>query len=222
MKFIVSILFAFLFLSCANQRTYSPLLSFDIPYELKMSEESKNIELKFNDIKLYESFSKDTSTEFKNTALYARLKTEINLLKDALQKESKKILEAKGYKIVDTNADYTAYQSLNIYLDEIQLAKDESLIDGNFIRSNLKVNLVYGLAIDFKRRKIPFRNIHTESKISGIELRYKVPDSKDLQGSNLKQSITELDEDIKLVVKDIDEFLIDFYRKSIKSLIDNL
>lgn len=222
MKFIVSILFAFLFLSCANQRTYSPLLSFDIPYELKMSEESKNIELKFNDIKLYESLSKDTSTEFKNTALYARLKTEINLLKDALQKESKKILEAKGYKIVDTNADYTAYQSLNIYLDEIQLAKDESLIDGNFIRSNLKVNLVHGLAIDFKRRKIPFRNIHTESKISGIELRYKVPDSKDLQGSNLKQSITEIDEDIKLVVKDIDEFLIDFYRKSIKSLIDNL
>ncbi|CAM4004117.1 Lipoprotein [Campylobacter hepaticus] len=165
------------------------------------------------------------SDYFQNSVLKIRIEKEIELLKQNLEEQIKTILELKGYKITNSNPDYTLKSSINIYTEEKNVQKISNFMQGEFIKSNLGIN--FKSKIEF----IDMHNLKNSSNFSNntkldslIALNYPIQSNEGINmfKTTISTVPTQLNKGLEKPAFEIDKSFLSFYKNTLETLYKNL
>lgn len=157
--------------STSSNFTHIPLPSFKAHFEQQNESSDISVAVKNIEMQRINQYSKD----FEDSILKIRLDKEIELLVKNLQKDSEKLLASKGFVVNNTNATYTLYHKIDIYIQESDMNKKNQWLSGEELSSKLHLSLSSNLQLKSKNDVI---NMNTNVKFDApIAIAYPIKSS---------------------------------------------
>ncbi|MFQ6342403.1 hypothetical protein [Campylobacter sp. VTCC 70190] len=165
------------------------------------------------------------SDYFENSVLKIRIEREIELLKQNLEEQIKTIAQLKGYKIVESNPDYTLKSLISVYIEEKNTQKTSNLMSGDSIKSNLGIN--FQGKIDFIDAHNPQNstNLSSSTKLDSlVALNYPIKndDGINMFKTTISNVPTQLNKGLERPAFEIDKSFLAFYKNTLNTLYNNL
>ncbi len=165
------------------------------------------------------------SDYFENSVLKIRIEKEIELLKQNLEEQIKTIIQLKGYKIVNSNPDYTLKSLINIYIEEKNIQKTNSFISGNSIQSNLGINFQGEMNFTDVHNPENSTNFSSSTKFDSlVPLNYPIKgdDGINMFKTTISTVPTQLNKGLEHPAFEIDKNFLTFYKNTLNTLYNNL
>ncbi|HDZ5075369.1 TPA: hypothetical protein RTH04_000591 [Campylobacter jejuni] len=165
------------------------------------------------------------SDYFENSVLKIRIEKEIELLKQNLEEQIKTIVQLKGYKIVNTNPDYTLKSLISVYTEEKNAQKTSNFMNGDYAKSNLGIN--FKGKIDFIDAHNPQNstNLSSNTKLDSlVTLSYPIKndDGVNMFKTTISTVPTQLNKGLEQPAFEIDKSFLAFYKNTLTTLYNNL
>lgn len=213
--FFIKIICCIFFTACSigtSSKIYDTSLP-NFKEQYKINENiQKNDLISINDLEIIKNY--DYSNEFEHSVLKIRIDESIKLLKTNLQKQIMNILKIKNYKINENNKI-----KITINLNEKEVKKHSKLFSGDYISSKLNLN-IDGDIIFIDKNNIEIKIKEKESLTKPLDIKY---DIKNNSGSfyfksTISATPTRINEDLQMVVLEIDQLFLSFYRDILNTI----
>ncbi|EAJ6152087.1 hypothetical protein CK565_06670 [Campylobacter lari] len=225
MKKILLFFSIILFLSACtgNQKTYYiSMPSFKSSFEKHNNTKENSPKVKINEIEII----KNTfySSYFEQSTLNQRINKSLELLKKQLFKDSKALLESKGYTIDNENPDYTFNITISANLYEDKVTRNSSL-GGDSVESSFMIILEAQSHLNNLHQEDTFQSTTSSAKLDNpIILNYPIKGQASIESFRQVYSAvpTQVNESLAASALEIDKVFIAFYKEITSSLKTNI
>ncbi|TKX32653.1 putative periplasmic lipoprotein [Campylobacter aviculae] len=165
------------------------------------------------------------SDYFENSVLKIRIEKELELLKQNLEEQIVTIAKLKGYKIVNSDSDYTLKSLINVYIEEKDVQKMSSLMSGDSIKSNLGIKFQGKISFIDTHNPQNSTNFSSNTKLDSlVSLVYPIKndDGVDMLKATISTVPTQLNKGLEYPAFEIDKGFLTFYKTTLNSLYNNL
>ncbi|WP_279176878.1 hypothetical protein [Campylobacter insulaenigrae] len=223
-KMLICISAILFFAACAsNQKTYHismPNFKAQIQSSDANISANENAKVKISEVQII----KNTfySSYFEQSTLNHRINKSLELLKNQLIKDAKNILQNKGYKIVEANANYTFDITINANLYEDKVTKNSSFSGDNIESSFMFILEAQNTLADLDGNTTSLTSSSKLDDVIIINYPIKSQASFDTFRQVYSAVPTQINESMSNSVLEIDNLFIKFYKELILSLQNSL
>lgn len=220
-------IFIFLFLSaCSN--TSSTFVNVSMPNfkpqtPIKTESINSGITIALEPINIEQN--NNYSDYFENSVLKIRIEKEIELLKENLEEQMATIAKLKGYKIVNSNPDYTLKSLISIYIEEQNPQKSDSFVSGDYVKSNLGIQFQGKISFIDAHNSQNSTDLTSNTKLNSlIALIYPIKndDGINMFKTTISTVPTQLNKGLERPAFEIDRSFIAFYKNTLNTVYNNL
>ncbi|MGH2327186.1 hypothetical protein ACRCD5_02445 [Campylobacter taeniopygiae] len=220
-------IFIFLFLSaCSN--TSSTFVNVSMPNfkpqtPIKTESIDSGITIALEPINIEQN--NNYSDYFENSVLKIRIEKEIELLKENLEEQIATVAKLKGYKIVNSNPDYTLKSLISIYIEEQNPQKSDSFVSGDYVKSNLGIQFQGKVSFIDAHNPQNSTDLTSNTKLNSlISLTYPIKndDGINMFKTTISTVPTQLNKGLERPAFEIDRSFIAFYKNTLNTLYSNL
>lgn len=158
------------------------------------------------------------SSDFASSVLKIRIDEETRLLIEALQRESKSILQAKGYEVVEVGGEFELLHTITLVTRESDILLDTQLLKEDAVSSKLEVILHSNAEFKSSTNSV---KINTSTSLDQpVSLTYP---SKNTGGVNMFKTTlssvpTQINKGLEGPVFDIDNAFFNFYKGVLENI----